>query len=74
MTESDCFKTINQAIAPLTEGLRMIWILSSYYSSEEKMMGLMERISWQLCQSVIKNLSVNELFKQVFLVQLFELL
>ncbi|XP_026670097.1 dynein heavy chain 10, axonemal [Ceratina calcarata] len=64
MTESDNFKLINQSIMPLTEGLRMIWILSSYYSNEEKMMGLLERISWQLCQSVIQHLSINDLFKQ----------
>lgn len=63
MTESDCFKTISQAIPQLMEGIRMIWILSSYYSCEEKMVGLMERISWQLCQTVIKHLSIKDLFK-----------
>nr|XP_033194235.1 dynein heavy chain 10, axonemal-like [Bombus vancouverensis nearcticus] len=64
MTESDCFKTISQAIPQLMEGMRMIWILSSYYSCEEKMVGLMERISWQLCQTVIKHLSIKDLFKK----------
>ncbi|KAK1133358.1 hypothetical protein K0M31_011173 [Melipona bicolor] len=64
MTESDCFKAISQVVPPLMEGIRMIWILSSYYSREEKMVGLMERISWQLCQTVIKHLSINDLFKK----------
>ncbi|KZC13452.1 Dynein heavy chain 10, axonemal [Dufourea novaeangliae] len=64
IAESDDFKSAMQSIQSLTEGLRMIWVLSPYYSSEEKMMGLMERISWQLCQTVINNLSVKDLFKK----------
>ncbi|XP_076621651.1 dynein heavy chain at 89D [Colletes latitarsis] len=64
IAESDSFKSITQAITSLIEGLRMIWVLSGYYSSEEKMMGLLERISWQLCQNVIENLSIKNLFKK----------
>ncbi|XP_076380407.1 dynein heavy chain at 89D [Megalopta genalis] len=64
ISESGDFKLAMQSIASLTEGLRMIWILSSYYSVEEKMMGLMERISWQLCQTVINNLGIRDLFKR----------
>ncbi|KAG7199559.1 hypothetical protein KM043_014170 [Ampulex compressa] len=63
MTDSDSFKTIAECIPSLTKGLRMIWVLSRYYSSEEKMMLLLERISWQLCQNVRSNLSIKELFR-----------
>lgn len=63
MTESSCFETIMQSIVPLMEGIRMIWVLSPYYCVEERMVGLMERISWQLSQNVIKNLSINMLFR-----------
>lgn len=48
----------------LTEGLRMLWVLSSYYSSEERLVSLMSRISWQLCQNVRKNLAIVRLFKK----------
>lgn len=48
----------------LTEALRMLWVLSSYYSSEEKLMSLMGRISWQICQNVRKNLAIVTLFKK----------
>ncbi|XP_012151823.2 dynein heavy chain at 89D [Megachile rotundata] len=41
----------------------MIWILSRYYCAEDKMMELLQRISWQLCQNVINNLSIKNLFK-----------
>jgi len=46
------------------EGLRMLWILSSYYCHEEKIMLLMDRISWQLCENVKQNLAIIRLFKK----------
>ncbi|XP_028981786.1 dynein heavy chain 10, axonemal [Diachasma alloeum] len=64
MTETDDFKTIAESIPTLMEGLRMIWVLSKYYSSEEKMILMLDRISWQLCQNTSKNLSVKELFRK----------
>ncbi|EZA57210.1 Dynein heavy chain 10, axonemal [Ooceraea biroi] len=64
ITESDSFESITECMPSLTEGLRMLWVLSSYYSNEEKMMLLMDRISWQLCENVRKNLRISMLFKQ----------
>ncbi|XP_011310250.1 dynein heavy chain 10, axonemal [Fopius arisanus] len=64
MSETDNFKTIAESIPSLMEALKMIWILSKYYSSEEKMILLLDRISWQLCQNTSKNLSVKEIFKK----------
>nr|XP_031841739.1 dynein heavy chain 10, axonemal [Nomia melanderi] len=64
ITETDDFKSATQSVLSLPEGLRMIWILSSYYSSEDKMIILMERVSWQLCQTVIKYLDIKDLFKK----------
>lgn len=63
MTHSSVFKLITQSIPALTEGLKMIWVLSNYYSAEEKMMELLERISWQLCQNVTQNVAIENLFK-----------
>lgn len=65
MSYTDRYKQINDGIPSLTNGLKMIWILSSYYSSEEKMISLFERISWQLCQNIRKNLSIDKLFKYI---------
>lgn len=42
----------------------MLWVLSTYYSHEEKMMLLMDRISWQLCENVRRNLRIPVLFNQ----------
>lgn len=42
----------------------MLWVLSSYYCREEKMVLLMDRISWQLCENVRRNLGITSLFKK----------
>lgn len=42
----------------------MLWVLSSYYCHEEKIMLLMDRISWQLCENVKQNLAIVQLFKK----------
>lgn len=62
--ESDSFESILDCIPALMEGLRMLWVLSSYYCYEERMMLLMDRISWQLCETVKRNLAITLLFKK----------
>lgn len=42
----------------------MLWVLSSYYCHEEKIMLLMDRISWQLCENIKQNLAIVLLFKK----------
>ncbi|XP_018050925.1 PREDICTED: dynein heavy chain 10, axonemal [Atta colombica] len=64
ITESDSFESISECIPSMMEGLRMLWILSSYYCHEEKIMLLMDRISWQLCENVKQNLAIIRLFKK----------
>ncbi|KYN43305.1 Dynein heavy chain 10, axonemal, partial [Trachymyrmex septentrionalis] len=64
ITESDLFESISECIPSLMEGLRMLWILSSYYGHEERLMLLMDRISWQLCENVKQNLAIVRLFKK----------
>ncbi|XP_058809033.1 dynein axonemal heavy chain 10 [Phymastichus coffea] len=60
---SDSFQVISNIIPSIYEHLRMIWVLSKYYSTEERMVTLLERISWQLKQTVIKNLAIRDLFE-----------
>ncbi|KAK2587900.1 hypothetical protein KPH14_003996 [Odynerus spinipes] len=64
ISETDSFKQIANVIPSLVNGLKMIWILSSYYSSEETMMSLFARISWQLCQNIRTNLAIDKLFRE----------
>ncbi|CAB0039667.1 unnamed protein product [Trichogramma brassicae] len=60
---AETFAGIESTIPPLWEHLRMIWILSNYYSSEEQMVSLIEKISWQLVQNVRRNMGIRQLFE-----------
>ncbi|XP_053509735.1 dynein axonemal heavy chain 10 isoform X2 [Ictalurus furcatus] len=57
------FSMILDTIAPLMRGLRMIWIISSHYNSEERMMALMDRIAWELCECVTRVIDIHTLFR-----------
>lgn len=63
VSTSDSFSLISKIIPAMYEQLRMIWVLSKYYSTEERMVCLLERISWQLRQTVTKNLAIRSLFE-----------
>ncbi|XP_057328415.1 dynein axonemal heavy chain 10-like isoform X2 [Microplitis mediator] len=64
ITESNELQVINEALPSLMEGMKMIWILSKYFNTEERMTLLLESISWQLCENIKNTLSVKELFRK----------
>ncbi|CAG5096513.1 Similar to DNAH10: Dynein heavy chain 10 [Cotesia congregata] len=64
ITESSNFQVINESFPSLLEGIKMIWILSKYFNTEEKMTLLLSSVSWQLCENVKNTLSVKELFRK----------
>lgn len=47
------------------DSLQIIWMLSCHYNTNERMVSLMERIAWQLCERVNQIIDVHELFKYV---------
>ncbi|XP_053336632.1 dynein axonemal heavy chain 10 [Clarias gariepinus] len=55
--------TIYYNIALLMRGLKMIWIMSSYYNTDERMTALMDRIVWQLYERVAHIVDIHTLFK-----------
>ncbi|MCO5597848.1 hypothetical protein L7F22_051932 [Adiantum nelumboides] len=65
------FKTIHkesmtkalETIPPMMNALRMVWIISRYYSDDSHMGGLMERISTQIADRVTEEVNVKALFK-----------
>lgn len=57
------FRLILDTVAPLMRGLRMVWIISSYYNNDKRMMGLMDRIVWELCERVTCVIDVRMLFR-----------
>lgn len=57
------FRLILDTIAPLMRSLRIIWIISSHYNNDKRMMGLMDRIVWELCERVTCVIDVRTLFR-----------
>ncbi|XP_027024931.2 dynein axonemal heavy chain 10 isoform X2 [Tachysurus fulvidraco] len=57
------FGIILDTIAPLMRGLRMIWIISSHYNTDKRMMDLMDRIVWELCERVTCIVDIRTLFR-----------
>lgn len=53
------------AIPEIMNGLRLIWILSRHYNSDERMASLMECIAWELSERVAKVVNLCVLFKSV---------
>uniref|UniRef100_A0A8C1QBG0 Dynein heavy chain 10, axonemal-like n=1 Tax=Cyprinus carpio TaxID=7962 RepID=A0A8C1QBG0_CYPCA len=57
------FKVVLDTIPELMNGLRMIWILSRHYNTDERLESLMERIAWELSERVARVVNVRVLFK-----------
>ncbi|XP_054466216.1 dynein axonemal heavy chain 10 [Anoplopoma fimbria] len=57
------FSVLLETIPPLLNSLQIVWIISSHYNTNERMVPLMERIAWQLCQRVTQVIDVHTLFK-----------
>ncbi|TUV82046.1 Dynein heavy chain 10, axonemal [Bagarius yarrelli] len=51
-------------IPPLMRGLRMIWIISSHYNTDKRMLALMDRIVWELCERVTRIIDTRTLFRE----------
>lgn len=59
------FGVILETIPPLMDSLQIVWMLSCHYNTNERMVPLMERIAWQLCERVAQAIDVPEIFKYV---------
>ncbi|KAK5620023.1 Dynein heavy chain 10, axonemal [Crenichthys baileyi] len=58
------FAMILETIPHLMESLQIVWIISHHYNSNERMVPLMERIAWQLCERVAQGVDVHSIFKE----------
>jgi len=58
--------TMNQiveAINPLLNGIRMVWVISRHYNNDERMVPLMERIANEIAVNVSQDVNVRNVFK-----------
>lgn len=57
------FAIIQDTLPAMTNALRMVWVISRHYNTDERMVPLMVRISWELCQRVARVVNVRTIFK-----------
>uniref|UniRef100_A0A4W6GCG3 Dynein axonemal heavy chain 10 n=1 Tax=Lates calcarifer TaxID=8187 RepID=A0A4W6GCG3_LATCA len=62
-TVSSNFGLILETVPELMSSLQIVWMISSHYNTNERMVPLMERIAWQLCERVFQVIDVHTLFK-----------
>ena len=58
------FGTVIETIPTMMNSIRMVWIISRHYNKDERMVPLMERIAWALCDRVRRIISIKKIFKQ----------
>ncbi|XP_062874230.1 dynein axonemal heavy chain 10 [Trichomycterus rosablanca] len=57
------FTVFLETVPMMMNGLRMVWIISSHYNTDERMVPLMQRISWEMAERVARVVDVRTLFK-----------
>ncbi|CAL8251349.1 unnamed protein product [Boreogadus saida] len=57
------FGVILTTTPQMMNGLRLVWIISSHYNKDERMVPLMERIAWELAERVKRVVNVHVLFR-----------
>ncbi|KAF6017221.1 hypothetical protein EB796_024462 [Bugula neritina] len=63
ITFGTTFALVTETIPNLMVALRMVWIISRYYNTDERMVPLLEKIAWQLCQRVKRIIDIKRLFQ-----------
>ncbi|KAM3610556.1 uncharacterized protein V6R79_005609 [Siganus canaliculatus] len=63
LVSGEDFNAIRSTIPSMMDSLQIVWMMSCYYNTNEKMVPLMERIAWQLCERVDQAIDVHTLFK-----------
>lgn len=57
------FSSVTDTIPAMMNSLRMVWVISRHYNTDERMIPLMERIAWELCERVARVIDVKIIFK-----------
>ncbi len=57
------FTIVLDTLPALMNSLRMVWVISRHYNTDERMVPLMERIAWELCQRAARVVNVRSIFR-----------
>lgn len=56
------FHVVCETLPSMMNSLRMIWIISRHYNTDERMVALMERIAWELSERVSRVINIKTIF------------
>ena len=63
LTHGANFAIVLDTLPNMMNSLRMVWVISRHYNTDERMVPLMERIAWELCQRAITVVNQKVIFK-----------
>ena len=56
------FTIVTETMPALLNALRMMWVISRHYNTDERMVPLMERIAWELSERVSRSVNIRTIF------------
>ena len=68
ITHGASFQVVIDTLPTMMNSLRMVWVISRHYNTDERMVPLMERIAWELCERVARIINIRTIFKYVSIV------
>ncbi len=57
------FTIVLETLPALMNSLRMVWVISRHYNTDERMVPMMERIAWEICERVARVVNVKTVFR-----------
>ena len=57
------FTIVVETIPALMNSLRMVWVISRHYNTDERMVPLMVRIAWELCERAARVINMKNIFR-----------
>lgn len=64
LSPSASFPQVQDKLPSMMNALRMVWIISRHYNTDDRMVPLMQRIAWQLCHLVRTRMDPRKLLRQ----------
>ena len=63
LTHGANFAIVLDTIPNMMNALRMVWVISRHYNTDARMVPLMQRIAWELCERAARVVNVRTIFK-----------
>lgn len=57
------FTIVLETLPGMMNSMRMVWVISRYYNTDERMVPLMERVAWELCERVARVMNIRTVFR-----------